>query len=252
MKMRILVLAAAVAATPGCVMSQYRQQAVEYSLVQTARARDEIVAAAEAAHDMVRELQAAVVEERAPVIDAPATRVAEALAQAHSHTEEVGKTLAVVQEDLGRPASPPPVDPQAAEALRMQYRAASRLWKMAVSWVRSQLPLPMRPSGSAQSAPGGGWTPTGIAGFMTAITAALAGLGEATRRGVKSVRARMAEKDADLDAARSETEEAMQAHDEIKGAHPDAVKAAADRQKRPRLRQAYVRRETAGATVSEV
>ncbi|MHC5058548.1 MAG: hypothetical protein ACYTKD_28145, partial [Planctomycetota bacterium] len=156
MKARIVVLAAVIVATPGCVMSQYRQQAVEYSLVQTARARDGIVAAAEAAHDIVQEVQAAVVEERPADIERPAARVAEALAQAHGHTEEVGKTLAVVREDLGRPAVPPPVDPRAAEALRMQYRAASRLWKMAVSWVRSQLPLPMRPSGSGASTPGGG------------------------------------------------------------------------------------------------
>jgi len=247
-QVRMLVLTVAIVVTPGCVMSQYRQQAVEYSLAQTALARDGIVAAAEAAHEMVRELQAAAVEERAPVIDAPAARVAEDLAQAHSHAEEAGKTLAVVQEDLGRPASPPPADPQAAEALRMQYRAASRLWKMAVSWARSQLPLPVRPTGSAQTGPGGGWTPGEIAGLVTAITAALAGLGEATRRGVKTVRARMAEKDAELDAARTETEEAMQALDEVKRAHPDAVKAAADRQKRPNLRRAYVRREAARET----
>jgi len=110
----------------------------------------------------------------------------------------------------------------------MQYRAASRLWKMAVSWVRSQLPLPMRPSGSAQPGPGGGWTPGEIAGLVTAITAALVGLGEATRRGVKTVRRHMAEKDAELDAARSETDEAMQALDEVKEVHPDAVKAAAE------------------------
>ena len=247
MRIRMVPLALAVMVTPGCMMSQYRQQAVEYSLVQTALARDGIVVAAEAAHEMVRELQAAAVEERAPVIDAPAARVVEALAQAHSHAEEVGKTLAVVEEDLGRPAAPPPADPQAAEALRMQYRAASRLWKMAVSWVKSQLPLPTRPSGSAQTGPGGGWTPGEIAGLVTAITAALAGLGEATRRGVKTVRQRMADKDAELDAARSETEEAMQALDEVKRAHPDAVKAAADRQKRPNLRRAYVRREAAPA-----
>jgi len=240
-------LALAVMVTPGCMMSQYRQQAVEYSLVQTALARDGIVVAAEAVRDVVQEVQAAVVEERAPMIEAPAARVAEALAQAHSHAEEVGKTLAVVEEDLGRPAAPPPADPQAAEALRMQYRAASRLWKMAVSWVKSQLPLPTRPSGSAQTGPGGGWTPGEIAGLVTAITAALAGLGEATRRGVKTVRQRMADKDAELDAARSETEEAMQALDEVKRAHPDAVKAAADRQKRPNLRRAYVRREAAPA-----
>jgi hypothetical protein len=44
----------------------------------------------------------------------------------------------------------------------------------------------------------------------------------------------------------------MKALDEVKEVYPDAVKAAADRQKRPRLRQAYVRRETAGATVGEV
>ena len=250
-QVRMLVLALAILVTPGCVMSQYRQQAVEYSLNEATRARDDIMAAAKATRDITAELHAAAIEERAPVIDAPAARVAEALAQAHSHAEEVGKTLAVVQEDLGRPASAPPADPQAAEALRMQYRAASRLWKMAVSWARSQLPLPVRPTGSAQAGPGGGWTPGEIAGLVTAITAALAGLGEATRRGVKTVRQRMAEKDAEVDAARSETEEAMQALDEVKSRHPQTVKAATDRKKRPNLRRAYVRRETAHAVGSE-
>ena len=55
-----------------------------------------------------------------------------------------------------------------------------------------------------------------------------------------------------VDDARSETDEAMQALDEVKERHPQAVKAATDRKKRPYLRQAYVRRETADATVSEV
>ncbi|MHC5056916.1 MAG: hypothetical protein ACYTKD_19715, partial [Planctomycetota bacterium] len=45
--------------------------------------------------------------------------------------------------------------------------------------------------------------------------------------------------------ARAEAEEAMEALDEIKKGNPDAVKKATNKKKRPHLRQAYVRRETA-------
>jgi hypothetical protein len=240
---RSLCAAAIIIVLPGCMVTEYRQQAVEYSLAQAARARDEIASAAEAGRRLAEELSAAAGEEREAQVAEPMEKLAASLASAHASSEEAGKTLAVVQEDLGRPASPPPEDAQAAEAMRIQYRAASRIWKTAVSWVKSQLPLPARLAGSGQAPSGGGWTPGGIAGLVTAVTAALAGAGEATRRGVKTVRRRMAEKDAELEGARAEVDEAMQALDEVKAAHPKAVKAAADRDRRPNLRRAYVRRE---------
>jgi Sec-independent protein translocase protein TatA len=137
----------------------------------------------------------------------------------------------------------------------MQYRAASRLWKMAVSWAKSSLPAPVQGMIKSPASTGGGWSATGIAGVITAITAALAGAGEATRRGVKSMRRRQAEReverDRELEAAHAEAEEAMQALDEVKSRHPQTVKAATDRKKRPNLRRAYVRRETADAVGSE-
>ena len=188
MKARIVVLAMAIVATPGCVMSQYRQQAVEYALERAAKARDGIVAAAEAGRDVAEELASAAVEERPPEVARPMERLVVALSAAHEEADEAGKTLAVMQEDLGRPETPPPQDPESADAWRMQYRAASRLWKMAMSWARSNMPFLGKMPGSAQAAPGGGWSPAEIAGLVTAITAALAGVGEATRRGVKGVR----------------------------------------------------------------
>ncbi|MHC5054598.1 MAG: hypothetical protein ACYTKD_07765 [Planctomycetota bacterium] len=235
----------------GCVLAQFRQQAVEYSLGATTRARDEIVSAAKATCEIAEELEAAAVEERRPEIAGPVQELATALSAAHGHAEEAGETLAVVQEDLGRPQTPAPTSPEAADAMRAQYRSASRMWKMAVSWVKSRLPLAMRGASSPAQASGGGWTPAGIAGLVTAITAALAGIGEGARRGVKSVRRRLVEKDAEVDGARAEAEEAMEALDEIKKGNPDAVKKATNKRKRPHLRQAYVRRETADVTVSE-
>ncbi|MHC5054797.1 MAG: hypothetical protein ACYTKD_08775 [Planctomycetota bacterium] len=111
-----------------------------------------------------------------------------------------------VQEDIGRSQVPAPATPEAADAMRARYRSASRIWKMAVSWVKSRLPLSARGTVSPTQVTGGGWTPGGIAGLVTAITAALAGIGEGTRRGVKSVRRRLAEKDAEVDGARAEAE----------------------------------------------
>ena len=243
-------------ALPGCMVTEYRQQAVEYSLTQTARARDEIAAAAVAGRDLADELAAATAEDRPPDVAKPLQAMATSLSVAHASTEEVGKTLAVVQDDIGRSQTPAPVDPQAAEALRTQYRAASRLWKMAVSWAKSSLPAPVQAAIKTRESSGGGWSATGIAGVITAITAALAGAGEATRRGVKSMRRRQADLDAqrdrDLELAHAEAEEAMLALDEVKRRHPQAVKMATDRKRRPNLRRAYVRRE-AGVTVrSEV
>jgi hypothetical protein len=235
----------------GCVLAQFRQQAVEYSLGATTRARDEIVNAAKATRAIAEELEAAAVEERRPEIAEPVQELATALSAAHGHAEEAGKTLAVVQEDIGRSQAPAPATPEAADAMRARYRSVSRMWKMAVSWIKSRLPLAMRGASSPTQASGGGWTPAGIAGLVTAITAALAGIGEGARRGVKSVRRRLAERDAEVDGARAEAEDAMEALDEIKKAHPDAVKKATNKKKRPRLRRAYVRRETAGATASE-
>ena len=249
---RALAVLALVVAAPGCMMTQYRQQGIEYSLGRTAKARDGIVAAAEAGRDVAEELASAAVEKRPPEVARPMERLVVALSAAHEEADEAGKTLAVMQEDLGRPQTPAPPDPESADAWRMQYRAASRLWKMAMSWARSNMPFLGKIPGSAQAAPGGGWTPGEIAGLVTAMTAALAGLGEATRRGVKSVRARIAEKDAEVESSRAETDEAMQALDEVKQAHPDAVKAAADRQKRPNLRRAYVRREVGTASSGDV
>ena len=254
--MRSIAVVCALFTLPGCMVTEYRQQAVEYSLEQTARARDEIAAAADAGRQLAEELVAAASEERAVEAARPLEALAASLSAAHENAEEAGKTLAVVQEDLGRPQAPAPVDPQAAERLRMQYRAASRLWKMAVSWAKSSLPAPVKaaiktPSTSA----GGGWSATGIAGVITAITAALAGAGEATRRGVKSMRRRQAEReverDRELDAAHAEADEAMDALDEVKSQHPQAVKDATDKKRRPHLRRAYVRRETAEAVGSE-
>ena len=135
---------------------------------------------------------------------------------------------------------------------RAQYRSASRMWKMAMSWVKSRLPLSIRGQSSPQQLSGGGWSPTGIVGLIGAIVTAAAGLGEGARRGVKKARKQAAEKDAEVEEAHAEAEDAMRALDEIKKAHPDAVKKATSGKKRPRLRQAYVRRETAGATVSVV
>jgi hypothetical protein len=126
------------------------------------------------------------------------------------------------------------------------------MWKMAMSWVKSRIPLLGQSRSAATRAAGGGWTPTGIAGLVSAIVAVAAGLGEGTRRGVKSVRRRLATKDAETNDARAEADDAMRALDEIKKTHADAVKKATNKKKRPHLRQAYVRRETAGATVSEV
>jgi hypothetical protein len=236
----------------GCVLAQFRQQAVEYSLAETARARDEIVNAAKATREIADELEAATVEERRPEVAESVQELATALSAAHGHAEEAGKTLAVVQEDIGRSQAPAPATPEAADAMRAQYRSVSRMWKMAVSWVKSRLPLASRGAPSVAQAPGGGWTPTGIAGLVTAITAALAGLGEGARRGIKRVRQCAAEKDAEAAEARAEAEDAMRALDEIKKGHPDAVKKATNKKRRPLLRRAYVRRETARATASGV
>ncbi len=251
--MRVLAVGVAGLLCPlGCALSQFRQQAVEYSLNETASAREQIVAAAKATRAIAEEIETATVEEREPDIAEPVRELATALSAAHGHAEEAGKTLAIVQEDLGRPQTPAPATPEAADALRAQYRSASRMWKMAVSWVRSNLPFPVRSPSSPQQLSGGGWTPTGIAGLVSAIVAAAAGLGEGARRGVRSVRRRLATKDAETNDARAEAEDAMRALDEIKKANPDAVKKATNKRKRPHLRQAYVRRESAGATVSDV
>jgi len=240
-----LVLAAFILVGSGCVMTQYRQQAVEYSLGTTTKARDEIVNAAKATREIAEELEAAAVEERPVEIAEPVQELATALSAAHGHAEEAGKTLAVVQEDLGRPQTPAPATPEAADAMRAQYRSASRMWKMAMSWVKSNLPLPVRKPSSPQQVPGGGWSPTGIAGLIGAIVTAAAGLGEGARRGIKRVRRKLAEKDAEANDAHAEAEDAMRALDEIKKAHPDAVKKATGKKKRPLLRRAYVRREAA-------
>jgi hypothetical protein len=227
----------------GCALSQFRQQAVEYSLNETSRARDEIVDAAKATREIAEELEAAAVEERPVEIAEPVRELAGALSAAHGHAEEAGKTLAVVQEDVGRPPTPAPATPEAADAMRAQYRSASRMWKMAVSWVKSSLPLPVRQPSPTQQLSGGGWSPTGIAGLVGAVVTALAGLGEGARRGIKRARRRAAEKDAEVAEARAEAEDAMKALDEIKKADPDAVKKATNRKKHPHLRRAYVRRE---------
>lgn len=232
----------------GCVLSQFRQQAVEYSLSETSKARDEIVNAAKATREIAEELEAAAIEERPVEIAEPVRELAGALSAAHGHAEEAGKTLAVVQEDVGRPPTPAPATPEAADAMRAQYRSASRMWKMAMSWVRSNLPLPVRQPPSTQQVSGGGWSPTGIAGLVGAIVTAVAGLGEGARRGIKKARRRAAEKDAEVEEARAEAEDAMKALDEIKKADPDAVKKATNRKKRPHLRRAYVRREVAAQT----
>ena len=158
----------------------------------------------------------------------------------------------VVLVDFGGPKTPAPATPEAADAMRAQYRSASRMWKMAMSWIKSNLPLPVRRPSSPQQVSGGGWSPTGITGLIGAIVTAAAGLGEGARRGVKRARKRAAEKDAEVEEARAEAEDAMKALDEIKKANPDAVKKATNKKKRPHLRQAYVRREAAGATVSKV
>jgi len=240
-------MAAAVAllATGGCVLSQFRQRAVEYSLKETANSRDEIVAAAKATHEIAKEIESAAVEERPADLATPVRDLATALSAAHGHAEEAGKTLAVVQEDFGRPQTPAPATPEAADAMRVQYRSASRMWKMAMSWAKSKIPL-LGQSGSATvQGPGGGWTPTGIAGLVSAIVAAAAGLGEGARRGVRSVRRRLATKDAETNDARAEAEDAMRALDEIKKANPDAVKKATSSKRHPDLRRAYVRREAA-------
>ncbi|MHC5058180.1 MAG: hypothetical protein ACYTKD_26270 [Planctomycetota bacterium] len=231
----------------GCVLAQFRQQAVEYSLGATTRARDEIVNAAKATRAIAEELEVAAVEERWPETAGPVQELATALSAAHGHAEEAGKTLAVVQEDLGRPQTPAPATPEAAETLRAQYRSASRMWKMAMSWVKSNLRLPVRGQSSPQQASGGGWSPTGIAGLIGAIATAAAGLGEGARRGIKRARKRAAEKDAEVEEARAEAEDAMKALDEIKKANRDAVKKATNKKKRPLLRRAYVRREVASA-----
>jgi hypothetical protein len=153
------------------------------------------------------------------------------------------QTLAVVQEDFGRPQTPAPATPEAADAMRAQYRSASRMWKMAMSWVKSRIPLLGQSRSTGTQAAGGGWTSTGIAGLVSAIVAAAAGLGEGARRGIKRVRRRAAEKDAETAEAHAEAEDAMRALDEIKKANPEAVKKATDRKKHPELRRAYVRRE---------
>jgi hypothetical protein len=41
---------------PGCALSQFRQQAVEYSLDQAARSRDEIVSAVKATREIAEEV----------------------------------------------------------------------------------------------------------------------------------------------------------------------------------------------------
>ena len=199
--------------------------------------------AAKATREIAEELEAAAVEERPVEIAEPVQELATALSAAHGHAEEAGKTLAVVQEDLGRPQTPAPATPEAADAMRAQYRSASRMWKMAMSWVKSNLPLPVRTPSSPQQVSGGGWSPTGIAGLIGAIVTAAAGLGEGARRGIKRVRRKLAEKDAEANDAHAEAEDAMRALDEIKKAHPDAVKKATGKKKRPHLRRAYVRRE---------
>ncbi|MHC5057361.1 MAG: hypothetical protein ACYTKD_22020 [Planctomycetota bacterium] len=232
----------------GCVLAQFRQQAVEYSLGATSRARDEIVNAAKATREIAEEVEAAAVEERRPEIAGPVQELATALSAAHGHAEEAGKTLAAVQEDLGRPQTPAPATPEAAETLRARYRSASRMWKMAMSWVKSRLPLSVRGPSSPQQLSGGGWSPTGIAGLIGAIVTAAAGLGEGARRGIKRVRQRAAEKDAEAAEAHAEAEDAMRALDEIKKANPEAVKKATDRKRHPDLRRAYVRREVSAQT----
>jgi chromosome segregation ATPase len=230
-------------ATGGCVLSQFRQRAVEYSLNETANSRDEIVAAAKATHEIAKEIETAVIEERQPDLGKPVRELATALSAAHGHAEEAGKMLAVVQEDFGRPQTPAPATPEAADAMRAQYRSASRMWKMAMSWAKSKIPLLSGASSATTPAAGGGWTPTGIAGLVSAIVAVTAGLGEGTRRGVKSVRRRLATKDAETNDARAEAEDAMRALDEIKKTNADAVRKATNSKKHPDLRRAYVRRE---------
>ncbi|MHC4200786.1 MAG: hypothetical protein ACYSU0_12405 [Planctomycetota bacterium] len=243
-----MLVAAILSLTSGCLVTRFRQQAVEYSLDEATKARDEIVTAAKATREIVEELEAAAVEERPAEVAEPIQELAGALSAAHEHTEEAGKTLAVVQEDVGRPPTPAPATPEAADAMRAQYRSASRIWKMAMSWVKSNLPLPVRMPSSPQQLPGGGWSPTGIAGLIGAIVTAAAGLGEGARRGIKRVRRKLADKDAEANDAHAEAQDAMRALDEIKRSHPDAVKKATNKKKRPLLRRAYVRREVSVKT----
>ena len=68
---------------------------------------------------------------------------------------------------------------------------------------------------------------------------------------MKRLRRRQAERDTELEAAHAESEEAMQALDELKRKHPKEVKTATSKERRPNLRRAYMRREAATAVGSE-
>ena len=152
--MKRLVILGVLAAS-GCMLSSYRQRSVGYSLAQLARARDEIAAAAGATVEAAEEVASAAEEERAPDLARPLGEVASALEGAHAACDEAGKTLAIVQEDLGCSPEPPPADAASAASFRQQYRSASRLWKMALSWARTQLPGLSRLPGGGSPSPGG-------------------------------------------------------------------------------------------------
>jgi hypothetical protein len=232
-----LTAALALLACPGCVMTRYRQQGLEIGLSGAEDARGQIVTAAKAMQRVAEEVGKAAAEERAPNIGAPAGEAARALQAAHDHVEEIGETLAVMQQDVGRSPVPPPATPAEREAWRARYRAASRLLNMAMSWVRGAISAAVGrrvggPAGPAHS----DWSPASIVGLITAITAAAGAAGETARRGVKRSRSSRA-------ARRAELAEALDALDEVKAKHPRAVKDATARGKRPALRAAFVRRE---------
>jgi hypothetical protein len=224
-------------ACSGCVMTRYRQQGLEIGLSGAEDAREQIVTAAKAMQRVAEEVGKAAAEERAPSIGAPAGEAARALQAAHDHVEEIGETLAVMQQDVGRSPVPPPATPAEREAWRARYRAASRLLNMAMSWARGAISAAV---GRRVGAPAGpapeGWSPASVAGLIGAITAAVGAAGETARRGVKRSRAKRAGHDAEL-------AEALDALDEVKARHPRAVKEATRADRRAHLRRAFVRRE---------
>jgi hypothetical protein len=168
----------------GCPLTEKRQEVLGAARDRVEKTGVGIAKAAEGFKAVLVELETAAKEERPPLLEPVVTATVEALQDANKNTNDAGKAIAALQDDLGVSPVAPPKTTEELDALIAQLRAIKRIFNFAKGWIQARFSgfsggMLAGPSAGPKVA---GWTTNEISASVVAIIGAIGTIGEVTRR----------------------------------------------------------------------
>jgi len=159
----------------GCILAPYRQEGLAIARKKTQDACNNLRDAVVILNTLGTEITKADLENREPNILPLIRGIATPLLAANDNLQEVGKTIVVLQEDIGETETDISTWSNAQIALwRIKYQAIAKLYKSAMSIISSKLPFASGALSAKRPAP---WSATDISALVMSVLTAMGGGG---------------------------------------------------------------------------